>query len=166
MSAQEGTTVTSTKEEAERAATMRIVESYLPLFTQQRWDEWIDLWADDGVLEFPYAPPGRQSRYVGKSEILAYIQPQAGKLNVEKLEYQRIYPMLDPTMIVMELGIDAEIAATGARLRQKYVCVFQTRAGKLWQYREYWNPVTTMDANGGREAWTNGFGKPAAGDRA
>jgi uncharacterized protein len=145
---------------------MKIVESYLPLFAQQQWDEWIDLWADDGVLEFPYAPPGRRSRYVGKSEILAYMRPLGGKMDVKEIEYQRVYPMLDPAMVVMEVGIVAEIVATGAQLRQKYVCVFQSRAGKLWQYREYWNPIASMDANGGRDAWTRAFGKPEAGDQA
>ena len=59
--------MTST-ENAERAATQHIVEMYLPPFTRRR-DEWNDLWADDGMIEFPYAPQGRRSRYIGKTEI-------------------------------------------------------------------------------------------------
>jgi hypothetical protein len=78
--------------ENERAAIQNVVQRYLYLFSRQSWEEWIDLWADDGVLEFPFAPPGRRSRYVGKAE--------------------------------------------------------------------YWNPIVSMDANGGRDAWTAAFGSP------
>ena len=60
----------------------------------------------------------------------------------------------------MELGIKAHITATGAPLNQKYVCFFETKGGKLWHYREYWNPLVSMDANGGRDAWTAKFGSP------
>lgn len=133
---------------------------YSSLFYQQRWDEWIDLWTDDGVLEFPYAPPGRRSRYVGKAEILAYMKPMAGKIKVEEIKYRNIYPMLDPKMACMELGIKAQIATSGAPLDQKYVFIIETKAGKLWRWREYWNPIISMDANGGRDAWTAAFGSP------
>ena len=56
--------------ENERAAIQQILQSYLFLYSQQRWDEWSDLWADDGVLEFPFAPPGRRGHYVRKADIL------------------------------------------------------------------------------------------------
>jgi ketosteroid isomerase-like protein len=46
----------------DREAVQTMLQSYLFLFSQQRWDEWIDLWADDGVLEFPFAPAGLADR--------------------------------------------------------------------------------------------------------
>lgn len=71
--------------EDERAAALNIVELFLPLFSQKRWDEWIELWSDNGVLEFPFAPPGRRNRYVGKADILAYMTPVAGKMKVDEI---------------------------------------------------------------------------------
>jgi len=80
--------------ENERAAIQHILQSYLYLFSQQRWNEWIDLWADDGVLEFPFAPAERRRRYVGTPDILAYMKPMSGRMKVEELEYFHVHPML------------------------------------------------------------------------
>src|SRR3984893_15001883 len=72
--------------ENERAAIQHILQSYLYLFSQQRWDEWIDLWADDGVLEFPFTPAERRRRYVGTTDILDYMKPMSGRIKVKELE--------------------------------------------------------------------------------
>lgn len=146
--------------ENERAAIEHILESYLYLFSEQRWDEWIDLWADDGVLEFPFAPPGRRRRYVGKPDILAYMKPLGGRMKVEELEYFRVHPMLDPTLSCFEMGVKGRISETDALYDQKYISIIETKGGKVSCYREYWNPIVSMDANGGREAWTAAFGSP------
>jgi len=150
--------------ENERTAIQRIVQSYLYLFSQQSWDEWIDLWADDGVLEFPFAPSGRRSRYVGKADILAYMKAvaarMAGRIKSEGLDYFHMHPMLDPSMFCLEMGIKGRILETDAPYRQKYISIIATRGGKLSLYREYWNPLVSLDANGGREAWTAAFGSP------
>jgi ketosteroid isomerase-like protein len=149
-------------EDVERAALSRLVETFMSLFSQQRWDEWIELWADDAVLEFPFAPAGRRSRYAGKLAILAYMKPLAGRMKLDQMEYLDIHPMRDPTMACMELGIRGHIVATGASFRQKYISIIETRQGRLLRYREYWNPLIAMDANGGREAWIAAFGSPEA----
>jgi uncharacterized protein len=146
--------------ENERAAIHHILQSYLFLFSQQRWDEWIDLWADDGVLEFPFAPLGRRRRYVGKPDILAYMKPLAGRMKLEELEYLHVHAMLDPAMSCLEMGIKGRIVETDAPYDQKYIAVVETRDGKVSLYREYWNPIVSMDANGGRDAWTAEFGSP------
>lgn len=144
----------------QRTAVQHILESYLGLFSQQRWDEWIDLWAEDGVLEFPFAPPGRRSRYVGKTEILAYMKPLGGRMKSEGVEYYRVHPMLEPRNTCFEVGLKGQITETGATYVQKYISIVETRDGKIVLYREYWNPLVSIDANGGREAWTAGFGQP------
>ncbi len=148
----------------EREAVQHIVQSYLYLYSQHRWDEWIDLWADDGVLEFPFAPAGRRSRYVGKADILAYMTPvaarMAARVKVEGLDYFHLRPMLDPATICLEMGVRGRVLATGTPYDQKYVSVIETTVGKISLFREYWNPLVSMDANGGREAWTAAFGGP------
>ncbi len=143
-----------------RAATLDLTNRYLAAFSARDWDAFAALWADDGVLEFPYAPPGRRSRYAGKAEILAYMQPVAGRMKAESLDYYEVYPMLDPEMVCVEMGLKGRILATDAPIAQRYVSIIQAKAGRIWRYREYWNPVASMDAHGGRAAWTAGFGRP------
>lgn len=150
--------------ENERARIQQVLQSYMVLYSQQRWDEWIDLWADDGVLEFPFAPAGRLSRYAGKPDILAYMKATAarmvGRIKVEGMEYFRTYPMLAPETICLEMGVKGRVVETGAPYNQKYISIVETKDGKISLFREYWNPVVSMDANGGREAWTEAFGSP------
>jgi hypothetical protein len=150
----------STEDEgAVREATLRVVRDYQTLLGQKRWDEWSELWAEDGELCFPFAPPGRQSTYRGRAEIRAYMSA-VGRVAVDALESVRLYPMQDPHIAVVELGTKGHATATGAPYDQTYVLFFETKDGKLWRYREYWNPMVSIDALGGREAWTEGFGSP------
>ena len=126
------------------------------------WKEWIELWAEDGELEFPFAPGGRQRTYRGKAEILAYMSAASGRVAVDSLAHVRLHPMLDPKAAVVELAIEGHVPESGATYNQVYVLFFETRAGKLWRYREYWNPLISIDAMGGRETWTERFGSPTA----
>jgi ketosteroid isomerase-like protein len=145
----------------------QILQTYLGLYAQQRWDEWIALWADDGVLEFPFAPAGRRSRYVGKADILAYMKEVAARMGSriksEGLDDFTVHPMADPAKICLEMAIKGRVLATDAPYLQKYISIVETRDGKVAVYREYWNPLVSSDANGGREAWTAAFGMPEEG---
>lgn len=143
-----------------RTATLGLVSAYQTLLGQGRWDEWIDLWAEDGVLDFPFAPQGRQRVYRGKADILAYMSATPGRVAVDGLEHVRLFPMQDPEIAVAELTIKGHIPATGAGYNQSYVLFFETKDGKLSRYREYWNPLVSIDAMGGREVWSEGFGSP------
>lgn len=163
-------TEASLNAEDPRAAMQQMVQQYMGLYAQQKWDEWIDLWAEDGVLEFPFAPPGRKSRYVGKAEIMAYMKAtharMSGIIQTEGMEYFRIQPMADPGMTCLEMAIKGKVVATGAPYCQKYISIIEMRGDKLATYREYWNPLVSSDANGGREAWTAAFGSPEAAEAA
>jgi len=50
-------------------------------------DQRIELWADDGMLEFPSCPAGRKRSYHGKPEILAYMSGTSGKIAVDGIEH-------------------------------------------------------------------------------
>lgn len=142
-----------------------LVQRYLQLFAQQDWDAWIGLWASDGVLEFPFTPPGRRARYVGHADILAYMQAtaarMAGRIQIEGLASFTLRPLRDPGAACLEMAVSGRLVADGAPYRQTYIAIIETQGGKLSLYREYWNPLVSIDAHGGREAWTQAFGSPA-----
>jgi ketosteroid isomerase-like protein len=142
-----------------RATTLQLVGSYQTLLVEKRWEEWIQLWADDGELCFPFAPLGRKSVYRGHAEIVGYMR-DVGRVVVDELVTGRVFPMQDPNVAVVEFTVKGHAAATLAPFNQSYVMFFETRAGKIWRYREYWNPLVTIDALGDRETWTDGFGSP------
>jgi uncharacterized protein len=74
---------------------------------------------------------------------------------VDKVDYRHLFPMQDPTVAMMELGATGRVLKTGNSFTQRYVAVFETKEGKLWRYREYWNPLVLIDAYGSIDAWMN-----------
>ena len=64
---------TTNKAEEQRKQTLEKAQTYLELLQAQDWDKWISLWADDAILEFPFAPKNRPSIYRGKQDILTYM---------------------------------------------------------------------------------------------
>lgn len=150
-------------DDAVRDETLRLMGAYQTLIAQKKWDAWIDLWAEDGVLEFPYAPKGRKARYAGKAEIKAYMSGTAGKVAIDEIADLRVIPAQDPRIAVVEVSVKGRAPNTGARYDQSYVTIFETQDGKLKRYREYWNPLISIDAQGGdRIAWESSFGSPEA----
>jgi uncharacterized protein len=85
---------------------------------------------------------------------------EVDRVVVDTLEAFRLFPMQDPHIAVAELTVKGHAPATGAPYNQTFVIVIETKGGKLWRYREYWNPLVTIDALGDRQTWTNGFGSP------
>ena len=154
----------SSDADEQRPEVQALLQRYLLFYSQRRWDEWLEIWADDGVLEFPFAPAGRKRRYVGKAEILAYMQAtaerMAERLKIEGMDSFQVRPMLDPQWVCLEMSIKGRVTETDAPYNQSYISLVEIKHGKLSLYREYWNPLVSMDASGGREAWTAAFGSP------
>lgn len=141
-----------------RAETLKVMGDYQTLIDKGRLDEWIELWADDGVMEFPYGPAGRRRVYQGKADILAYMKHATGRVTADTVEHMRVSPMLDPGVAVVELSFKGRVLADDAPYNQSLVIFFEVADGKLRRYREYWNPLITIDAMGGRDKWAEGFG--------
>jgi len=45
-----------------RDRNQKVVKDFLALLAAKNIEAWIELWADDGVQEMPYSPPGFPSR--------------------------------------------------------------------------------------------------------
>jgi ketosteroid isomerase-like protein len=142
-----------------RAATLALVGAYQALLVEKRWDEWIELWAEDGELCFPFAPLGRKSVYRGRAEILGYMR-EVGRVVVDSLATGQLFSMQDPQLAVAEFTVTGHAPETGAPYNQTYVLFFDTKDDKIWRYREYWNPLVSIDALGSRASWTASFGSP------
>jgi len=147
------------KTDEQRKQTLEKAQSYLNLLQAQDWDKWINIWADDAILEFPFAPKNRPSIYRGKQDILTYMSSTTRSIVVDSVAELKISPMLDPNKIVVELTINGHLKSNGAEYNQRYVTFFEFESGKIKHYREYWNPIVSIDAYGGYEAWMNAHSK-------
>ncbi|PHM45537.1 nuclear transport factor 2 family protein [Xenorhabdus miraniensis] len=114
---------------------------------------WCDLFHPDGVLEFPYAPPGWKTRFEGREVIWKHMQKFPEHLTVRFTEVS-FYETADPNMAIGEFHGDGFATVTGRKLEQDYISVLWTNNGQIMRYRDFWNPLRHLDALGGVEAAT------------
>jgi hypothetical protein len=133
-------------EQVVRDQTVALIQAYQTLITEQRFEEWIELWAEDGVCEFPFAAEGRPSRLCGKPEILEYMTQYPRRISIEGVDELRVHLGLDPHLAVVELTIRGIATETGKPYNQRFVIVAESKDGKLSHYREYWNPLISAEA--------------------
>jgi ketosteroid isomerase-like protein len=85
---------------------------------------------------------------------------EVGRVVVDSFETFRLLPLQDPHAALVEFSVNRHAPETGAPYNQTYAIVAETKNGKIWRYREYWNPLVSIDALGDRQTWTDGFGSP------
>jgi len=142
----------SPQDDKVRERTLELARSYMMLLKDRRFAEWAELWADDGVCEFPYAPEGRRL-LEGKKAIYAYMTSYPDVMAIDSVAEMRVHPMLDPEVAAVELAINGRALTTGRPYNQRYVIFIEARGGKIRRYREYWNSLISIEAFGGVDPW-------------
>ncbi|MBW4685489.1 MAG: nuclear transport factor 2 family protein [Komarekiella atlantica HA4396-MV6] len=117
---------------------------------------WVDLFAEDAVVEFPYASttPGRLE---GKEAIYNYMKDVPAQMQDLMFNNVQIYPTLNSNILFAEVHGEAVIVSTGRHYQQDYIMRLETKEGKIIHYREYWNPVTALKAWGGTQNLRQSF---------
>jgi ketosteroid isomerase-like protein len=101
---------------------------------------WIALWADAGVMEFPFAPDGWPGRLEGKEAIAGYMRHYPDHIDLHDFPAVRIHQTTDPETIVVEMRGVGRFVATGSPFDTTYIAVVTIRDGRFSSYRDYWNP--------------------------
>ncbi|MDI9886418.1 nuclear transport factor 2 family protein [Streptomyces sp. HNM0645] len=123
----------------------------LRLLSEKRIEEWIDLFAEDGVLEFPYPAWGLPSRMQGHEALLAQMTMFREELKVEFSEPE-FYAAGDGLVVAGFTG-ECTLLATGGQYHQTYLSVVRFEQGRIALYRDFWNPWLVMEAAGGELGW-------------
>ncbi|MFF8724862.1 nuclear transport factor 2 family protein [Streptomyces sp. NPDC015171] len=110
---------------------------------------WTGLWAEDGVMEFPFAPPGWPERLEGREAIAAYMRPYPDHIDLHDFPALRIHPTADPETLVVEMRGVGRMVETGAPFDMAYIAVVTVRDGRFVSYRDYWNPLAVREPGAG-----------------
>ncbi len=125
---------------------VRALEAHLDLVARDI-ARWLELFADDAVVEMPYAPSiARTGRFVGKPAIDAYFRGTPGTFRDLVFRDLRVHAGADPELALAEVHGSARIGPEGRPYEQDYVMIVRTRGGQIVEYREYWNPVPVLAA--------------------
>lgn len=128
----------STQQDSMGAA--EVLERVLEAFRTGNLQVLIDLMAEDAVMEFPFAPPGRPRRVEGKNNIIKYNQAIMSIATVTGFSNVEIHRMIDPDCVVVEMTGHGIVRATGDAYERRYIDVCRTKNGHIKLIRDYWNP--------------------------
>jgi hypothetical protein len=100
-----------------------------------------DLYAPNGVLEWPHAPAGVPRRLQGRERIrreLVTLQQQARQAGTRVAGVSAVvHETADPEVVIVELDVQMELTATSLIYRQPYIQLFRIRDGEIVLCRDY-----------------------------
>ena len=102
-----------------------------------------DLFAADGVLTYPFAPPGRPSELQGREAIRAYFAGlgQSRALFAMDGIDAKIWETDDPQVVVTEITHHGQSNVTGTPYRLTALGVIRVRDGEIVRYDDYMDPI-------------------------
>ncbi|MBE1612993.1 ketosteroid isomerase-like protein [Actinopolymorpha pittospori] len=110
-------------------------------------DQMAEVFAPDGVTEFPFRLPGIPPRVEGREGIRAWLTPAVGTaFRFEEYRDVVVHDTTDPEVIVVEHSIAGTTAANGQPAQISYVYVLRARDGEIVHLRDYANPIEGMRA--------------------
>ncbi|WP_428536130.1 nuclear transport factor 2 family protein [Rhodopila sp.] len=105
-----------------------------------------EMFAVDGVLEYPYAPPGLSTPIAGRDAIIANFQRIRKLLRIDGVADVCEIGASDPDMVVLEFSGRGEGVITKEAYNQRYISVIRMRDGNIVHYKDYWNPIALLRA--------------------
>ncbi|WP_216204666.1 nuclear transport factor 2 family protein [Amycolatopsis aidingensis] len=132
-----------------KAGPRQLLDRMLPLLRNKELDRLADLYAEDGVHELPYAPPGVPRRIEGRERVREYF----GSLSRVPLHFHEFRPVAvhdtaDPEVIVAEYDADGVVTTSGHEFTVRYLWVLRATGGRILCWRDYWNPQEILDLQG------------------
>lgn len=126
-----------------------VFERAQQLFLDKDLDGFADMFAEDGIHELPFAPPGVPVTLRGRERIREYLTA----ISVTPIEFHRfadleIYETTDPEVVIAEYRAEGVIVSSGERYASRYIQVLRARDGEIALWRDYWNPLSGATALG------------------
>ncbi|WP_246080057.1 nuclear transport factor 2 family protein [Nonomuraea mesophila] len=107
------------------------------------------LWAEDVVVETPFAPPGSPRRVEGRERFLAFARAGRAALPARlEMGEATVHDTADPGTIIVEYELGAVLPGTGERVSASFIGVLRVRDGRIVWWREYQDVLRVAAATG------------------
>jgi uncharacterized protein len=105
---------------------------------------YVEMLAENAVIEFPYAIPGLPQRLEVRAAITAHLKRVAGMFAFTRFADIVKHETSDPEIVILEFsGLDRGVES-GEPYEQRYISVITMRDGYIVHYKDYWNPVAAL----------------------
>jgi len=123
------------------------VREVMQLADQMRVDELVAMFADDAVMELPFAPGKMTRRYDGKDAIAGFQEFARDSFSEFSMTVDAVHETTDPHVVIAEHRSDAVVAENGRPYRNHYVTIFTfDDAGRIASWREFYDPGVVVRA--------------------
>jgi len=113
-------------------------------------ETFVQMFAQDGVMEFPYALPSPR-RLEGREALAAHLAYLARLVELLGVSDVAKHKTTDPEVFIVEFASSGRAVATGEPFEQRYISVIRVRDGHIVHYKDYWNPLAILRTMRGRE---------------
>lgn len=131
----------------ESASPGQVVEALMQRISDQRWEGLDGLYAEDAVVEYPFALPAPM-RLEGRAAIRRYFAAVASAPLRLRARDMVVRETADPEVIVAEWTYDGLVTTTGRTFQVANIQVSTVRGGRIVASRDYHNHAVLAEATG------------------
>jgi len=109
-----------------------------------------ELFAEDGVLEYPFTAPGFPTVYKGLTEIKALVERMAEARDLFDIHEvtATVHETTDPEVVVAEIAHHGHSHVTNQPYQMLALGIIRIRNGKIVHYRDFMNPLSMAELLG------------------
>jgi uncharacterized protein len=102
-----------------------------------------DLFAEDGVLRYPFAPPGMPRELAGRDTLREYHLAASARRSLLEIEGvdMLVRDTDDPEVVVVEIEHHGYSHGIGGPYRFRALGVVRVRDGEIVEYDDYMDPI-------------------------
>jgi ketosteroid isomerase-like protein len=125
------------------------VRDFLRFLQERRMDDWIGLWAEDGVNIYPYHSGLLPERLEGKKAIFEVWKGVPDLFDSMHFPIKEMWVDRESRTVIARAESHSIMRGGTGRYDNSYILVFKfDNQGKIKEYLEYFNPITTGVAYG------------------
>jgi uncharacterized protein len=124
-----------------------VLERLIRGISDQRWPELHELYAEDAVVEYPFALPA-PTRLEGRAAIQRYFAAVARTPLELRAHNVVMHEATNPEVIIVEYDYDGLVTTTGRAFQVSNIQVSTVRGGQIVRSRDYHNHLVLADVTG------------------
>ncbi|AOS63147.1 nuclear transport factor 2 family protein [Actinoalloteichus hymeniacidonis] len=129
-----------------------LVDHAVDLVLASKMQAFAALWAEDGILEFPFADSGAARRLTGRAAVQEYLGAYPEILRPQRLAEKVVHQSTEAETMIVEFAIEGTVVPTGRPYLMRYIAVITVRDGEIAHYRDYFSPLAAADILAGTGA--------------
>lgn len=111
-------------------------------------NSFVEMMAEDGVMEFPYISAGEPMRLHGRDAVRQHLASLAGLIEIHSFHDLIVHPSQTAGVFILQMQCTGTAVTTGLPYNQRYISVITIAEGHIVNYLDYWNPLVVAAALG------------------